>query len=66
MLRNILTPLRSGFSLTPRTAASDVTVQEQEYDTPEDFARDAMIDLMRINVEQLHSQTDSAPRIQAS
>jgi hypothetical protein len=67
MLKSFLTPLRTSFSITtPRTAATDHTLTEDDHETPEDFARDAMVDLMRINVEELRLQTDSTAQCTVS
>ena len=64
MLRTLLTPLTSGFSLTsPRSNLSDNNIQREDPQSPEDFARDAMIDLMRFHAEQLRSQNDVAGRM---
>ncbi|KAJ6565477.1 beach-domain-containing protein [Mycena vulgaris] len=57
MLRTLLTPLRLRFDSSPRSAVTNnVTTpsipDEDELD-PEDFARDVLIELMRLSVEKL-------------
>ncbi|KAJ7720932.1 beach-domain-containing protein [Mycena metata] len=58
MLRTLLTPLRLRFDSSPRSAvtANHVTTpsipDEEELD-PEDFARDVLIELMRLAVDKL-------------
>lgn len=54
MFRTLLSPLSSRFPLTPRpdiTSHSLPDVVEEE--TPEDFARDVLLEVMRNAVERL-------------
>lgn len=64
MLRGLFTPLKSSFLLpSPR----DPGFGEQSpviTETPEDFARDAMIQLMRYNVEAVKETKDSILQVQ--
>ncbi|KAJ7075426.1 beach-domain-containing protein [Mycena belliarum] len=58
MLRTLLTPLRLRFDSSPRSAVTTVNVttpsipDEEELD-PEDFARDVLIELMRLSLDKL-------------
>lgn len=56
MFRTLLSPLSSRFPLTPRpdiTSFPDVVEEE----TPEDFARDVLLEVMRNAVERLKVAT---------
>jgi hypothetical protein len=69
MFNSLLTPLRSGFNLTsPRstTNISNVTANANEPDSPEDIVRDAMMELMRVNVEKLRAQMIMAEKIEVT
>ncbi|KAJ7615896.1 beach-domain-containing protein [Roridomyces roridus] len=65
MFRTLLTPLRLRFDSSPRSAVTNqasaptTAVEEEELD-PEDFARDVLIEIMRISVEKL-KQAESTP-----
>ncbi|KAG5645386.1 hypothetical protein DXG03_006339 [Asterophora parasitica] len=65
MLRNLLTPLRARFDLSPRTPTNPLppTIDEDDI-APEDFARDVIIELMRNSVENLKLAEDARTRIQ--
>lgn len=54
MLQSLLTPLRARFDISPRpeTTFEAVTPVDDEF-TPEDFARDVLIELMRNSMEAL-------------
>jgi hypothetical protein len=57
MLRTLLTPLRLRFDSSPRSAvtnnATTPSIPDEEELDPEDFARDVLIELMRISVDKL-------------
>ncbi|KAJ7700350.1 beach-domain-containing protein [Mycena rosella] len=57
MLRTLLTPLRLRFDSSPRSAVTNnvttPSIPDEEELDPEDFARDVLIELMRISVEKL-------------
>lgn len=68
MLRTLLTPLRLRFDSSPRSAVTaNVTTpsipDEEELD-PEDFARDVLIELMRIAVDKLKLAETTHDRIE--
>jgi hypothetical protein len=70
MLRTLLTPLRGRFDLSPLspalpTATVPVTPGDDELD-PEDFARDVLIELMRISVESLKVAEDVKSKAEVS
>jgi hypothetical protein len=56
MFRQLLTPLRLRFDSSPRSAvthnAATPSVADDEID-PEDFARDVLIEIMRVSVDKL-------------
>lgn len=55
MLRSLLTPLRARFDASPRPEtefAAPATSADDDF-TPEDFARDVLVELMRSSVESL-------------
>jgi hypothetical protein len=56
MLQTLLSPLRSRFDLSPKTPTT-ATVQspkeQEQTQSPEDFARDVLVELMRSAVENL-------------
>ncbi|KAJ7454045.1 beach-domain-containing protein [Mycena galericulata] len=64
MLRTLLTPLRLRFDSSPRSAltnnATTPSIPDEDELDPEDFARDVLIELMRISVDKL-KQADSTP-----
>lgn len=62
MLRTLLTPLRLRFDSSPRSAVTNnvTTPSIPDEEDPEDFARDVLIELMRISVEKL-KQAESTP-----
>ncbi|KAJ7439485.1 beach-domain-containing protein [Mycena latifolia] len=57
MLRTLLTPLRLRFDSSPRSAVTNnvttPSIPDEEELDPEDFARDVLIELMRLSVEKL-------------
>ncbi|KAF5370942.1 hypothetical protein D9615_009793 [Tricholomella constricta] len=65
MLRTLLTPLRARFDLSPKTPTAPLppTLDEDET-TPEDFARDVIIELMRNSVENLKLAEDTRTKNQ--
>lgn len=58
MLQTLLTPLRAQFNLSPRLS-NVIQPQAPEEQSPEDFARDVLVELMRSSVENL-KQADNA------
>ncbi|KXN83156.1 hypothetical protein AN958_01769 [Leucoagaricus sp. SymC.cos] len=63
MLRTFLTPLRARFDVSPRLPPQNVPESEEDGQTPEDFARDVLIELMRNSVEELKQTSDVEGRI---
>lgn len=62
MLRTLLTPL---FSPRPPDAATPVSATRIEEDlSPEDFARDVLVELMRNSVENLKSAETLQSRVE--
>lgn len=62
MFRTLLTPLSSRFSATfPNTPH---TVDEEDALSPEDFARDVLIELMRNSVTKLKDAQDVGSRLE--
>jgi hypothetical protein len=62
MLRTLLTPLSSRFSATfPNTPH---TVNEEDDVSPEDFARDVLIELMRNSIARLKDAQDAGARLE--
>lgn len=62
MLRTLLTPLSSRFSATfPNTPH---TVNEEDDVSPEDFARDVLIELMRNSIARLKDAQDVGARLE--
>ncbi|KAF5354041.1 hypothetical protein D9756_006953 [Leucocoprinus leucothites] len=53
MLRTFLTPLRARFDVSPRLPPQNASNMQQDERTPEDFARDVLVELMRNSVEEL-------------
>ncbi|KAF9002530.1 hypothetical protein BDQ17DRAFT_1357028 [Cyathus striatus] len=54
MLRTLLTPIRAKFDLSPSSATLEVLPTHEDDDqSPEDFARDVLIEVMRNSVENL-------------
>jgi hypothetical protein len=55
MLRSLLTPLRARFDVSPRpdSVAFEPAPPADDELTPEDFARDVLVELMRNSVESL-------------
>ncbi|KAJ7579061.1 beach-domain-containing protein [Mycena floridula] len=55
MLRTLLTPLRARFDLSPKTAslAPPTHIEDEDDISPEDFARDVLVELMRNAVDNL-------------
>ncbi|EKM77777.1 hypothetical protein AGABI1DRAFT_121854 [Agaricus bisporus var. burnettii JB137-S8] len=53
MLRTLLTPLRARFDVSPRLPPQNTLSVPQDEPTPEDFARDVLVELMRNSVEEL-------------
>lgn len=58
MLRTFLTPLRARFDVSPRLPPQNAPGIHQDDPTPEDFARDVLVELMRNSVEEL-KQTEA-------
>ena len=62
MFRTLLTPLSSRFSATfPNTPH---TVNEEDDISPEDFARDVLIELMRNSITKLKDAQDAGSRLE--
>ena len=62
MFRTLLTPLSSRFSATfPNTPHA---VNEEDDVSPEDFARDVLVELMRNSVARLKDAQDAAARLE--
>ncbi|KAF9449865.1 beach-domain-containing protein [Macrolepiota fuliginosa MF-IS2] len=53
MLRTLLTPLRARFDVSPRLPPPDASGIQGDEPTPEDFARDVLVELMRNSVGEL-------------
>jgi len=53
MFTTLLTPLRNKFDLSPRTPAIPIPSVQDDDLSPEDFARDVLIELMRNSVHNL-------------
>ncbi|KAF8208087.1 hypothetical protein K438DRAFT_1667321 [Mycena galopus ATCC 62051] len=68
MFRQLLTPLRLRFDSSPRSAATqNVTtpsIPDDEEIDPEDFARDVLIELMRVSVDKLKLAETTSARIE--
>jgi hypothetical protein len=69
MLRTLLTPLRAHFDVSPRTPETSQAPQAAQDDdelTPEEFAREVMIELMSNSVENLKLAQDTDTKTQVS
>jgi hypothetical protein len=66
MLRTFLTPLRARFDVSPRFPPENVSNRPEEEPTPEDFARDVLVELMRNSVEELKQAEDFENRIKVA
>jgi hypothetical protein len=69
MLRSLLTPLRARFDVSPRpdTAFEPSTILDDDDEfTPEDFARDVLVELMRNSVETLKAADNVRSRTEVS
>ena len=68
MLRTLLSPLRTRFDLSPKTPTTPLqpTVQSEEEQAPEDFARDVITELMRNSMEDLKLAEDTRTKQQVS
>ena len=65
MFRNLFTPLRSRFELSPTaTIKSTPSIEEEDVLSPEDFQRDARIELMRQWVEGVKTADDVLGKVQ--
>ena len=53
MLRSLLSPLSDRFALSPRPDLSPAPPSDNEEISPEDFARDVLVEVMRNTVERL-------------
>lgn len=53
MLQALLSPLSSRFAPSPRSAISESFLPAQDDPSPEDFARDVLVEIMRKSVERL-------------
>lgn len=62
MLRTLLTPLSSRFSATSPNAPH--TLNEEDNVSPEDFARDVLIELMRNSITKLKDAQDVDSRLE--
>jgi hypothetical protein len=67
MLRTLLTPLRLRFDSSPRSAVTNnvttPSIPDEEELDPEDFARDVLIELMRVSVDKLKQADSKRARI---
>lgn len=66
MFKSFLTPLRTRFDISPKPVAFPPAVETPEDVTPEDFARDVLVELMRISVESLKVAEDVRSRTAVS
>ncbi|KAF7293071.1 hypothetical protein MIND_01206500 [Mycena indigotica] len=68
MFRTLLTPLRLRFDSSPRSAVTNnvtsPSIDEEELENPEDFARDVLIELMRLAVDKLKTVDTAQERIE--
>ncbi|KAJ7151346.1 beach-domain-containing protein [Mycena crocata] len=68
MFRTLLTPLRLRFDSSPRSAVTNPvttpSIPDEEELDPEDFARDVLIELMRISVDKLKLAEDTHTRME--
>ncbi|KAJ7639738.1 beach-domain-containing protein [Mycena polygramma] len=68
MFRTLLTPLRLRFDSSPRSAVTNPiatpSIPDEEELDPEDFARDVLIELMRISVDKLKLAETTKERIE--
>ncbi|KAF7319608.1 hypothetical protein HMN09_00301200 [Mycena chlorophos] len=70
MFRTLLTPLRLRFDSSPRSAVTSnmtspqTAIDEEELENPEDFARDVLIELMRLAVDKLKVADTAKERIE--
>jgi hypothetical protein len=62
MLRTLLSPLNARFSVTS-VPESLSKIEDEHPMSPEDFARDVLIELMRKSVERLKEAQDASSRI---
>ncbi|KAF7329558.1 hypothetical protein MKEN_00218700 [Mycena kentingensis (nom. inval.)] len=66
----LLTPLRLRFDSSPRSAVTSnvlspsSAIDEEELENPEDFARDVLIELMRVAVDRLKVVDSAADKIE--
>jgi hypothetical protein len=68
MLRTFLTPLRLRFEVSPRPDGAfepEQPAPAEEF-TPEDFARDVLVELMRNSVESLKIADSIGARMEVS
>jgi hypothetical protein len=67
MFKNLLTPFRSHFEDPPQTVPGvQVNGGDEELMSPEDFARDVLIQLMRNSMENLKEADDMKSKSEAS
>lgn len=68
MFKSFLTPLRARFDISPRPEVSKFppAVETPEEMTPEDFARDVLVELTRTSVESLKVAEDVKSRTAVS
>ncbi len=64
MLGRLITPLRARFDLSPRPPTSPEDVEDD--DSPENFARDVLTELMRNAVEALKAAEDVHGKVEVS
>jgi hypothetical protein len=72
MFKNLLTPFRSRFEDPPQSLGSatvpgvQIHGDDGEFTSPEDFARDVLIQLMRNSMENLKAADDVKSKSEAS
>jgi hypothetical protein len=66
MLRSLLTPLRARFDVSPTRPDEPVAAPADDELTPEDFARDVLVELMRNSVESLKGADNVRSRTEVS
>ncbi|KAI0317827.1 beach-domain-containing protein [Amylostereum chailletii] len=62
MLSALLTPLKARFDLSPRLEPE--TLPPEDVNSPEDFARDVLVELMRNSVERLKMEEEVRSKIE--
>ena len=64
MFRTLLTPLSSRFSATFPTTPHTVNEEDDVSESPEDFARDVLIELMSNSIAKLKDAQDAGSRLE--